>query len=161
MEQKFDRAIPGQYLTFHLNARPFGVRIETVREINRMGDITPVPGTPGFMAGVMNLRGKVIPVVDLRLKFNLATSQQTRETCIIVIDTAAGLVGTIVDSVSEVVELQQSQVESAPTVNDGEVGNWIMGVGKVDQRVILLVDIVNSLAQDRLSQFVNGAQTAA
>lgn len=161
METKFDKAIPGQYLTFHLNARPFGVRIETVREINRMGDITPIPSAPSFMAGVMNLRGKVIPVVDLRLKFGLATSEQTRETCIIVIDTQAGLVGTIVDSVSEVVELGQEEVESSPSIREGNSTNWIMGVGKVDNRVILLVDIVNSLSEDNLAQFTKSPGAAA
>ena len=145
-----EQAKPGQYLTFNLRGRPFGVPIGTVREINRMGDITPVPKTPTFMAGVMNLRGKVIPVVDLRTKFGVETAPYTRETCIIVIEGTTGQIGTIVDSVSDVVELKDGQIEPTPTITDDPETRYIMGIGKHENRVILLVDIVHALAQDHL-----------
>lgn len=144
---KIAKAQPGQYLTFNLRTRPYGVAIETVREINRMGDISPIPGTPAYMAGVINLRGKVIPVVNLRMKFGFTAIDANRETCIIVIDTPDGLVGMIVDSVAEVVTLEKAQIEPSPVLAESEGVRWITGVGKVEEKVILLVDIVGTLSQ--------------
>ncbi len=154
METKPSNLKSGQYLTFKLQLRPFGFAIETVREINRMGDITPVPGTPSYMAGIMNLRGKVIPVVDLRLKFGVEVSPYTRETCIIVVEGTAGLIGTIVDSVSDVLEIKEDQIEPPPLMTQDEASNWVMGVGKVDSRVILLVDILTAISKENLSKHI-------
>lgn len=152
---------PGQYLTFTLNARPFGVSIETVREINRMGDITPVPHTPSYVAGVMNLRGKVIPVVDLRAKFGIPVSVYTRETCIIVIEANGSHTGMIVDSVSEVVDLEKNQIEPPPLLGDNTSLSYILGMGKVNDRVIILVDILEALAKEDLDKYVDTMQNAA
>jgi purine-binding chemotaxis protein CheW len=147
MKTKVPRANPGQFLTFNLRSRPYGVAIGSVREINRMGDITPVPGKPKFVAGVMNLRGKVIPVVNLCLKLGLQLVEATRETCIIVVDTELGLIGMIVDSVSEVVSLGQNQIEPSPILGDVEGIDWVTGIGKVEDKVILLIDIEQVLSQ--------------
>src|SRR4051812_5909453 len=105
-------AKPGQYLTFMLNTQAYGVPIGSVREINRVVEITVVPQTPFFVAGVMNLRGRVIPVVDLRLRFNFPATPHTRHTCIIVVEGTQGQFGAIVDSVIGVVDFADNQIEA-------------------------------------------------
>ena len=144
------RAQPGQYLTFVLRSQSYGVPIGTVREINRVADITAVPQTPFFVAGVMNLRGKVIPVVDLRLKFGLELAAHTRQTCVIVIEGDSGQVGMIVDSVSGVIDLKSEQIEPAPVLGDSARLNYVLGMGKVENTVIILVDIVKALSKEAL-----------
>ncbi len=144
-------AEPGQYLTFMLKSQSYGVPIATVREINRVTEITPVPQTPGFVAGVMNLRGKVVPVVDLRLKLGVEASTHTRQTCIIVIEADTGQVGMIVDSVSAVVDLKQDQIEPAPVLGEHERMGFVMGMGKVEDGVLVLVDIVRVLSREELA----------
>lgn len=145
-------AKPGQYLTFQLNGQAYGVPIGTVREINRVSEITPVPQTPHFVAGVMNLRGKVVPVVNLRLRLAMAQIGYTKETCIIVIEGDSGQVGMIVDSVNAVIELSQAQIEPTPTMGeDGKMG-YVMGMGKLDEQVIVLLEIVQCLSKESLSQ---------
>jgi purine-binding chemotaxis protein CheW len=153
------KAKPGQYLTFQLMAEQYGVPIETVREINRVGEITPVPRTPEYVKGVMNLRGKIIPVVNLRVKFGMDTQQYTRDTCIIVIDTEIGQVGMIVDSVKEVVDLVENQIEPSPVLGNEATMSFVRGMGKVDQRVIILVDIVSAFSHEQLTSMNNIAST--
>jgi purine-binding chemotaxis protein CheW len=145
------KAKAGQYLTFQLMSEQYGVPIETVREINRVGEITPVPRTPECVKGVMNLRGKIIPVVNLRVKFGMDPQTYTRDTCIIVIDTQIGQVGMIVDSVKEVVDLKENQIEPSPVLGNETTMSFVRGMGKVDQRVIILVDIVSSFSEEQLS----------
>ena len=142
---------PGQYLTFEIRHQSYGIPIATVREINRMTDITVVPHTPAFVAGVMNLRGKVIPVVNLRLKFMLETTAHTRQTCIIVIEGEGGHVGMIVDSVTGVTHLVEAQIEPAPLMGEQDKLGFVMGMGKVDNTVIILVDIVQALSINELT----------
>lgn len=144
-------AKPGQYLTFMLKAQPYGVPIGTVREINRLTDITPVPQTPSFVAGVMNLRGRVIPVVDLKMKFGLEASAPTRQTCIIVIEAESGQIGMIVDAVNGVVDLSSEQIEPAPVVGDKTELGFLTGMGKVEEGVLVLVDVVQALSRDEMA----------
>lgn len=158
MSEMMTKAKPGQYLTFQLQAEQYGVPIETVREINRVGEITPVPRTPEYVKGVMNLRGKIIPVVNLRVKFGMETQQYTRDTCIIVIDTEIGQVGMIVDSVKEVVDLTENQIEPSPVLGNETTMSFVRGMGKVDQRVIILVDIVSAFSHEQLTGMSNVAQ---
>lgn len=155
MEKQRELAQPGQYLTIRLKDQFYGVAIGTVREINQMGDIVPVPKTPEFVVGVMNLRGKVIPVVDLRLKFGLEKSSTTRETCIVVIDAEVGQVGVVVDAVNEVVELAAGQIEPPPLMGGDNELAFVKGMGKIDNKVIILIDIVNSLSKDQFSHVVD------
>ncbi len=157
MEPVNMQARPGQYLTFMLRKQAYGVPIGTVREINRVTDITPVPQTPHFVAGVMNLRGKVIPVVDLRLKFGMESEGRTKETCIIVIEAESGQVGMIVDSVSGVIDLVTTQIEPAPVMGDEKRLGFVMGMGKVEQTVIILVDIVRALGKEELGHVDSAA----
>jgi purine-binding chemotaxis protein CheW len=149
---------PGQYLSFILNNQSYGVPIGTVREINRVADITAVPQTPSFVAGVMNLRGKVIPVVDQRLKFGLPQAAHTRQTCIIVIESDCGQVGTIVDSVSGVLVLTREQIEPAPVMGNSHDLKFVTGMGKVDNTVLILVDIVDALSKEQLSGIAKAAE---
>jgi len=139
----------GQYLTFHLNGQAYAVPINTIREINRVSEITPVPQTPMFVAGVMNLRGKVIPVVNLRMRLGLPKIAYTRETCIIVIEGDAGQVGMIVDSVNSVIDLAVQQIEP-PTVGGAGENSFVMGMGKLESQVIVLLAIVRCLSKDAL-----------
>ena len=150
-EFNIQKAKPGQYLTYQLMAEQYGVPIETVREINRVGEITPVPRTPEFVKGVMNLRGKIIPVVNLRVKFGMPPQEYTRDTCIIVIDTEIGQVGMIVDSVKEVVDLNEAQIEPSPLLGNEKTMNFVKGMGKIDNRVIILVDCVSAFSPDQMS----------
>lgn len=149
MSEKF-KAQPGQYLTFQLMSEQYGVAIETVREINQYGEVTPVPRTPDFVKGVMNLRGKIIPVINLRLKFGMDSQSNTRDTCIIVIDTEIGQVGMIVDSVKEVVDLQATQIEPAPVLGNEKSMSFVRGMGKIDNRVVILVDIVSAFSVEQM-----------
>ena len=143
-------AKPGQYLTFILKTQAYGVPIGSVKEINRVVEITPVPQTPFFVAGVMNLRGRVIPVVDLRLKFGFEPSPHTRQTCIIVVEGIQGEFGAIVDSVTGVVDLAANQLEPAPTLGaDARLG-FIMGMAKIEENVVIIVNIAEVLAKDQL-----------
>lgn len=158
------KALPGQYLTFQLMAEQYGVPIESVREINRVGEITPVPRTPEFVKGVMNLRGKIIPVINLRVRFGMPSQDYTRDTCIIVIDTDFGQVGMIVDAVKEVADLEQNQIEPAPVLGNEKTMNFIRGMGKLDDKVIIIVDVVSALSQEHLTQMhqaVAAAEQAA
>lgn len=157
MSELHQKAKAGQYLTFQLKNEQYGVAIETVREINRVGEITPVPKTPEFVKGVMNLRGKIIPVVNLRMKFGMAHLNYTRDTCIIVIDTAIGQVGMIVDSVKEVVDLIDSQIEPAPLLGNENTMAFVRGMGKQDNKVIILVDVVSAFSPDQMSDLSNYA----
>ncbi len=149
-------AKPGQYLTFHLNGQSYGVPIGTVREINRVSEITPVPQTPEFVAGVMNLRGKVITVVNLRLKLGMPKIGYTKETCIVVIESEVGQVGTIIDSVNGVTALLENQIEANPAGSaSGDI--YVSGMGKVENQVIILLDIVQCLSRDQLTEIAAAA----
>jgi purine-binding chemotaxis protein CheW len=145
-------AQPGQYLTFVLKGQSYGVAIGTVREINQVLDITPVPQTPSFVAGVMNLRGKVVPVVNLRLKFGMEDLAFTKQTCIIVVETDGGHVGMIVDRVSGVADFKADQIEASPTLGEETKMSYIIGMGKIERQVVVLVDIQKALSKAELTR---------
>lgn len=142
---------PGQYLTFQLGSEQFGVSIAVVREINRLGDITPVPRTPAHVEGVMNLRGKIIPVIQLRVSFGLKEKDSDRDTCVIVIDTPNGQIGVIVDAVREVVDLRENQIEPPPQMGESSKLRYIRALGKMEHQVLILVDIVAVLGDGPLN----------
>lgn len=154
-------AKPGQYLTFQLQNEFYGVQIGSVREINRVGEITPVPKTPDFVKGVMNLRGKIIPVINLRVKFGMKEESYTRDTCIIVIDSDIGQVGMIVDAVKEVVDLNENQIEPAPRLGNEQSHSFVRGMGKAENRVIILVDIVSAFSAEQMDQLVGMSDAPA
>ncbi len=137
----------GKYLTFRLGREEFAIRVLKVREIMGIQDITAVPQTPGYVRGVINLRGKVIPVVDLRLKFCLPEVEYTPRTCIIVVQVqAAGVflhTGIVVDEVSEVLNLAVADIEDTPDFGEGSasVTSYLLGMAKVKGKVKILLDI--------------------
>jgi purine-binding chemotaxis protein CheW len=131
----------GKYLTFALAEEEYGLEILKVREIISMSEITSVPKTPQFVKGVINLRGKVIPVIDLRLKFAMEEIPYADETCIIVVDVDGIEMGIIVDHVSEVLDISGGDIEDPPAFGGSVNTDFILGMGKTDQRVTILLDI--------------------
>ncbi|HTR36626.1 MAG TPA: chemotaxis protein CheW [Bryobacteraceae bacterium] len=150
--QKADRA--GKYLTFHLGPEEFGIRVMQVREIIGVQDITSVPQTPEYIKGVINLRGKVTPVICLRLRFGMPATEYTSRTCIIVVQVKgeAGpiLLGVLVDGVSEVATLAASDIEDPPDFGNGEQIPYILGMAKTKGRVRILLDIDAALSTQDL-----------
>jgi len=139
------RSLEGKYLTFDLAGEQYGIGILKVREIIGMMPITPVPRTPGFIKGVINLRGKVIPVVDLRAKFGMEPAQYTDRTCIIVVEIkgAQGLItmGIVVDSVSEVLNIKADRISETPSFGTTVDTDMILGIAKMGDGVKILLDI--------------------
>ena len=131
----------GKYLTFGLADEEYGLEILKVREIIGVMDVTAVPRTPEFVKGVINLRGKVIPVVDLRLKFGIEEAERTDETCIIVVDVDGLEIGIVVDKVSEVLDIAGENIEDPPSFGTNVDTDFILGMGKADERVTILLDI--------------------
>ncbi len=131
----------GKYLAFRLAEEEYGLEIVKVREIMGMMDITAVPRTPAFVRGVINLRGNVIPVVDLRLKFGMEAIEQTEETCIIVVDVEGMEMGIVVDRVSEVLDIGAEDIQEAPSFGVSVNTDFILGIGKTDDRVTILLSI--------------------
>jgi purine-binding chemotaxis protein CheW len=137
----------GKYLTFVLAGEDYGVEILKVREIIGMMGITAVPGMPAHVMGVINLRGKVIPVVDLRLKFGMESAERTSETCIIVVDVRGHQMGVLVDRVSEVLDIAGTDIEDAPSVGVEVDTSFILGMAKAKGQVKILLDIDRVLAE--------------
>ncbi|MBF0406366.1 MAG: purine-binding chemotaxis protein CheW [Candidatus Riflebacteria bacterium] len=135
----------GKYLTFKLADEEYGIGILKVREIIGLLEITMVPRMPAFVRGVINLRGKVIPVIDLRLKFGMPLTDDTKLTCIIVVDLKRGdvstLVGILVDTVSEVVNIAETDIDKTPNFGAKVNTSFIMGVAKIKGGVKILLDI--------------------
>ena len=139
-------ALAGKFMTFKLGEEEYGIEILKVREIIGLMDITRVPRVSHCIRGVINLRGKVVPVVDLRVKFGMTPTAATEQTVIIVVQCAVGgrelTMGILVDQVLEVLPLEQSQIEPPPSFGTAEVeSSFILGVGKAEKRVIFLLDI--------------------
>jgi purine-binding chemotaxis protein CheW len=135
----------GKYLTFVLANEEYGVEVLKVQEIIRILPITPVPEVPAHYRGVINLRGKILPVIDLRTKFGLAPAATTAEACIIVMRTDGTTRGVIVDRVTEVMKLEDAVIEPPPDLGRGDVRASLLGIGKVDGRIKLLLDIEHVL----------------
>jgi purine-binding chemotaxis protein CheW len=150
----------GKYLTFCLAGEEYGIGILKVKEIIGMMAITSVPQTPGYVKGVINLRGKVIPVIDLRSKFGMESIGYTERTCIIVVDIKGGdrkiQMGIVVDSVSEVLNIKTGEIEDTPTFGARMETDYILGMAKMSGGVKILLDIDRVLS-DQDIQFVAGA----
>ncbi|MBT3354730.1 MAG: purine-binding chemotaxis protein CheW [Candidatus Scalindua sp.] len=149
-EKKDTSAMDGKFLTFILGKEVYGIEILKAREIIGLMDITTVPQTPEYMKGVINLRGKVIPVIDLRLKFGMPEEEHTQETCVIVVEVNNTSLGIIVDSVSEVSDINGGEIEDAPSFGQGIDTSFIMALGKVKDKIIILLDIEAVLSSEEL-----------
>ncbi len=141
----------GKYLTFKLADEEYGVEILKVREINGIMNITSIPRMPAYMKGVINLRGKVTSVIDLRLKFGFDEIEHTDQTCIIVADVGKEI-GIIVDAVSEVLDITGDNIEPPPSLDGSVDTSFILGLGKVDDAVKILLDIDKVLSGDELTE---------
>lgn len=135
----------GKYLTFSLAEEEYGIGILKVREIMGIMPVTPIPQTPGFVKGVINLRGKVIPVLDLRMKFGMEEKEYSERTTIIVVEMAGPsgtiLIGIVVDSVSEVVNIKEDEIEETPTFGIEMDTQYILGMAKLEGGIKILLDI--------------------
>ena len=145
----------GKYLTFVLDEEDYGISILKVKEIIGMMPITPVPRTPVFVKGVINLRGKVIPVVDLRLKFGMEEIDYTERTCIIVVEIAGEgshvLTGLVVDAVSEVLNIKADNIEAPPAFGAKLNTDYILGMAKIEGGIKILLDIDRVMKAEEIS----------
>ena len=153
-----------QHLTFKLDAEIFALDISKVREVLEYTKVTKVPQTPDFMRGVINLRGSVVPVVDLRLKFGMTETEKTVNTCIIIVevdvDGEKTVLGALADSVQEVLELEPSEIEPAPRIGMRLNTEFIKGMGKHNNEFIIILDIDRVFSADELAVVQNAGINA-
>ena len=151
----------GKYLTFILAGEEYGIGILKVKEIIGIMAITTVPQTPAYMKGVINLRGKVIPIVDLRVKFGMEAIGYTEKTCIIVVEITSGgqkvMIGILVDSVSEVLNIKGGDIEDAPNFGSRLNTNYILGMAKTGGRVKILLEIDRVLSAEEMGALEKAA----
>ena len=150
----------GKYLTFFLASEEYGVDILKVQEIIGWMPITPVPLTAKYILGVINLRGKIHPIMDLKVKFGVDRCQITDETCIIVIKTANLMMGVLVDKVSEVVNLASGDIEKTPSFGADVNTEYLLGLGKTGGRVRLLLDIEKIITASDIIHLKKAAETS-
>jgi purine-binding chemotaxis protein CheW len=144
-----------KYLTFHLAKEDYGIEICFVTEIIGVQEITELPEMPDFIKGIINLRGKVIPVMDVRARFKLPGRDYDERTCIIVVEIDKTTVGLVVDEVREVMDIPESQVEPPPNITDKKSSRFIQGVGKVENDVKIILNISQLLYEDEQEQISN------
>ena len=153
-----------QYLTFRLDDEIFALDISQVREVLDFTSLTRVPRTPDFMRGVINLRGSVVPVVDMRLKFGMSKTEQTVNTCVIIVeinlDGEKLILGALADSVQEVIDLEPDQIEPAPRIGTRLNTEFIKGMGKRDDQFVIILEIDKIFSSYELSA-VNGVNDIA
>ena len=152
-EDAQDNKLGGKYLNFYLADEEFGIEILKVQEIIGLMPVTHVPRVPKFIKGVINLRGKVIPVIDLRLKLSMGEVEQTEETCIIVVRTQDMEMGAEVDKVSEVLTIADDDIEDVPSFGHGINTDYILGVGRAGGKVKLLLNIDKVLSTQDILEF--------
>jgi len=154
-----------QYLTFKLEDEVFALDISKVREVLDFTTITKVPRTPEFMRGVINLRGSVVPVVDLRLKFGMSKTEKTVNTCIIItevtVDGEKTILGTLADSVQEVMNLEHDQIEPAPKIGTKLSVEFIKGMGKQGEHFTIIIDIDKIFSAEEIALVQEGQADAA
>lgn len=154
-----------QFLTFKLDEEIFSVDISKVREVLDFTTITRVPRTPDFMKGVINLRGSVVPVVDMRLKFGMPATQKSVNTCIIIVeislDGETAILGALADSVQEVMDLEPDQIEPPPKIGTRLKTEFIKGMGKQDDHFIMILDIDRVFSSDELALVGHAAEAEA
>ncbi len=146
----------GKYLTFKLAGEEYGLEILKVREIVKIMDITTVPKMPGFIKGVVNLRGKVIPVIDLRIRFDLPEAEYNDETCIIVVNVGTET-GVVVDTVQEVLDITDEAIEPPPAFGSQVDTKFILGMGKVGDAVKILLDIDRVMSGEERAELASFA----
>jgi len=145
----------GKYLTFELNKTEFGIEILSVVEILKMMEITSVPMWPDFAQGTINLRGRVIPVVDLRQKFQLSATEETEQTCTIVVELEGDQIGVVVEAVNEVREISGDNISNPPKIGGSVDSNFILGMGKTGEGTIILLNLEKILVGEDMNMLRN------
>ena len=152
-----EKSLAGKYLTFRLGDESYGVSVFQVREIIRLSEITMVPQMPDYVRGVINLRGKIIPVMDLRLKFGLVARATTERTCIVVVHIATergvAMVGLIVDAIEDVSTFAQESIQPAPDFGTRVDTKYVMGIAESRERICTLIDVNCALVTEKLANF--------
>ena len=151
-EEEREDTQEGKFLTFSIGKEEYGIEIRHVTEIIGIQNITELPDMPTFVRGVINLRGKVIPVLDVRLRFGIEEREYNERTCIVVVNINELAVGLIVDTVSEVLDIPTDQIEPPAKVNKGATSPYIRAFGKVDEDVKILLDTQKLLFEDEIEQ---------
>ena len=163
LEEQQEDTQEGRFLTFSLGNEEYGIEIRHVTEIIGIQNITDLPGMPDFVKGVINLRGKVIPVIDVRLRFGMANRAYDERTCIVVVDINKITIGLIVDSVSEVINIPAENIEPAPMIKKSESSRFIKGLGKAGETIIILLEIERLIYREeaeRLEEMANSQESA-
>ena len=137
-----------QWVTFHLENEKYGIKVMQVQEVLRMTEIAPVPGAPHYVIGIINLRGSVVTVIDTRRRFGLPDVDTDDETRIVIVEANNNVVGILVDSVAEVVDLKISDIETAPNVGNDESSKYIQGVSSRENELLILVDVNKLLSEE-------------
>ncbi|BCG63021.1 MAG: purine-binding chemotaxis protein CheW [Methyloprofundus sp.] len=137
-----------QWVTFRLGEEKYGINVMQVQEVLRVSEIAPVPGAPAYVLGIINLRGNVVTVIDTRNRFGLMSKEQDDATRIVIIETDEHIIGIMVDSVAEVVDLKASEIETAPNVGNEESSKYIQGVTSRDNELLILVDLNKFLSDE-------------
>ncbi|MDT8406921.1 MAG: chemotaxis protein CheW [Methylococcales bacterium] len=137
-----------QWVTFRLGDEKYGISVMQVQEVLRYQDISPVPGAPSYVLGIVNLRGNVVTVIDTRNRFGLQSKEPDDQSRVVIIETDAHVIGILVDSVAEVVELKGADIETAPNVGNEETSKYIQGVTSRDNELLILVDLNKFLSDE-------------
>lgn len=157
--------MPQQYLTFMLQGELFGLTIQGIREIIEYGTITQVPMMPPFVRGIINLRGSVVPVIDLAVRFGKESSAITRKTCIVIVEVDTGegyqVLGVVVDAVSAVLEIPESQIGAPPAFGTRIRSDFIQGMGKLEEKFVILLNIARVLSIDEMAHLTDLSENLA
>ena len=141
-----------QWVTFRLGDEKYGINVMQVQEVLRVAEIAPVPGAPSYVLGIINLRGNVVTVIDTRNRFGLMSKETDDNSRIVIIETESHIIGILVDSVAEVVELRASDIETAPNVGNEETSRYIQGVTSRDNELLILVDLNRFLSDEEKAE---------
>ena len=141
-----------QWVTFCLGDEKYGINVMQVQEVLRIAEIAPVPGAPSYVLGIINLRGNVVTVIDTRNRFGLQSRETDDTSRVVIIETEEHIIGILVDSVAEVVEMRSSEIETAPNVGNEENSKYIQGVTSRDNELLILVDLNKFLSDDEKAE---------
>lgn len=132
---------PLEFLSFTLGKEEYGISIQKVQELRGYDTVTRIANTPEFVKGVVNLRGIIVPIVDMRIKFSLGSPTYDQFTVVVILNVAGRVVGMVVDSVSDVITLTPEQIRPAPDMNSAMASDYLVGLGTIDERMLILIDI--------------------
>jgi purine-binding chemotaxis protein CheW len=141
----------GEYLTFILGSEEYGVEILKVQEIRSYEAVTKIANTPDFIKGVINLRGSIVPIIDLRMRFKLSQAEYNDSTVVIILNLSNRIIGMVVDGVSDVLELKSSQISPVPELVSNIDTKYLLGLGTVDGRMLILVDIEQLMSSKEMA----------